>query len=162
MKRIIFGKLLPCFFGLTFLVCGILAVIKGAENNSRNDICLTANVVDYEVNKTEVQDSGENVEESNTYSPVFEYSLNGREYKTVSSVGYREKKFGIGERVDITVDPETPENIHIKETNTTLTVGIIFVCAGALALGYAVFSNKILNRFFHKENKDTDIELKPE
>jgi hypothetical protein len=75
------------------------------------------------------------------YTPIFEYSFNGKEYLKPGSVSSSSPDFEIGEPVEILVDPLNPEEILIESFSQKWLGIIILLVLGTIftGVGYLVF-----------------------
>jgi hypothetical protein len=75
------------------------------------------------------------------YTPIFEYSFNGKDYLKPGSVSSSSPDFEIGEPVEILVDPLNPEEILIESFSQKWLGIIILLVLGTIftGVGYLVF-----------------------
>jgi hypothetical protein len=80
------------------------------------------------------------------YSPVFEYEFKGKTYTYTSSTGSSGKDYKIGERVEVLVDPENPEEVLVNSFIEKWLVALILGIMGLAFSGFGFLALRIFGK----------------
>ncbi len=129
--------------GLIFMSIGmVLLAIAGYliyahQQFEKNAVTVKGTVVEF-------QSYISNNDNSSTtmYTPVFEYEYKGKKYTYVSTSGSNVKEYEVGERIDILVDPENPDDVLVNSFMEKWFVSVLLGFMGTLftGLGYLAFA----------------------
>lgn len=117
-------------YTIVFLSIGIITFSIGGNNKLCTE-SVTATVID-----SIQSDPARNRHRSNidkhkyTYTPVYSYTYNGREYSVESSNSTRPAKYDVGDKALIMVNPENPAEIYEPEFKEISMKSIIFIIIG--------------------------------
>lgn len=142
--------------GVIFAVVGVILMIVTHGKKVRCTSVTTAKVVDiirdvqrnYSSNRTNVG-SGANIRVGNvnigvgngayndtynttSFSPLFEYTVDGVKYVRKASTGSSSPKYGIGEEVEIHYNASNPNEFYDGKGNASMIMGMIFTILGIL------------------------------
>lgn len=71
-----------------------------------------------------------------TYTPIFEYEYDGKEYSYISKISSNPPEYSAGEQVTIWVNPNDPNKIYYKPKGASLLISVVFrIIGGGLAIG---------------------------
>ena len=121
-------------FGLIFLCIGI-----GIGKSQSNKITqCTEKVSAVVIENQRVSSHSAGSRRSTSYSPVFRYNMNGREYTVVSGFSQSPPAFAVGEETELFVDPKDPNNFYAPKMKTAKIISVIFSIVGGVIIGVAV------------------------
>ena len=129
-------------FGLIFFVVG--AVI-GAVENKKKKRC-TEEVAAVVIENRTVRSTSGNHGHSVTYSPVFRYTYNGKEYETQTGYSSSPAVFSVGEKTTLFVDPDSPSSIYCPRLKVGKILSIVFGIIGAFFIIVPVIVNIALRK----------------
>lgn len=139
--------------GLIFMSIGMvmLAVagylIYAHQQFEKNAVTVKGTVVEF-------QSYISNNDNSSTtmYTPVFEYEYKGKKYTYVSTSGSNVKEYEVGERIDILVDPENPDDVLVNSFMEKWFVSVLLGFMGTLFTGLGYVAYAVLGK---KRSTDT-------
>ncbi|MDE5861415.1 MAG: DUF3592 domain-containing protein [Ruminococcus sp.] len=130
----------PKIIGIVFVICSVIFILIGMKTHydfkgleKRCTESVTAEVVENIVVKSRTK-SKHSSNISITYKPVFDFDYNGTSYRVESNVSSKPALFEVGEKTEIKVNPEVPEEIYVPADKTAKYIGIIFATAGTVFL----------------------------
>ena len=110
-------------FGFIFLAVGIGV---GVHDNNMKKRCTEEVAAVVIENKTSFSDG----DSSPTYSPVFRYTYNGKEYTKQTGYSSNPPVFKEGEKTDLFLDPSDPEKIYVPKLKIGKLIRIVFTVRG--------------------------------
>lgn len=149
MVKEIDGKKHPRFFlipmavGLFFTGFGLYLIRENRQLSSR----CTAEVPGV---VAEMQESYGN--SGTLYSPVFEYSFNGMDFRQESNIASSPPKFSAGEEVTVMVNPDDPYEYIVQGYTEKSTMAKVFIILGLVMTAFFL----LIAYHFHRINKDEE------
>ena len=109
------GNIPYILLGAAFMALGGISLAKGNKIGKKRSACTEGSIIEVKeelISKTDKAGSGER----HRYTPIFGYSVEGRDYTCRGVYAYDDKKrFKAGDKVQIWYDPLNPKNAGIKE-----------------------------------------------
>lgn len=124
-------------FGILFLAVGTGIGMGQKKKKKRCTDPVNATVIE---NRRRTMHSMEGYT-SETFSPVFQYYYNGRDYTTESNHSSNPPAFSVGEETEIFVDPKSPQKIYIPNEKTTKILSLVFKLVGVVTIifGFVIY-----------------------
>ena len=119
--------------GIAFLAVGIGIGASEKKLQKRCTEKVTAVVIDNELKMSD-SDNGT----SYTYTPVFRYTYNNKEYTKKSNYSSSPAVFEEGEETDLYLDPSDPEKYYVPDLKIGKWLSLIFKIIGGAELFVAV------------------------
>lgn len=80
------------------------------------------------------------------YKPVFEYVFNGKTYTYVSTTSSSSPEFEVGEKVNILVNPQNPEDVLVDSFLEKWLISLILGIMGTFFTGMGYVAYRVLGR----------------
>lgn len=133
-------KTLIAVFSLTFLTLGLYFIYQQTtlEKNctDRIDGVVVENYIGRHQHESTTRVNGRVTERSGedrgATAPVIEFVYKGKTYRDTSSVSSYPPKYSEGEHLVIFINPSDSTQWYISGDNALKTLGIVFVCIGAV------------------------------
>ncbi|MDY3910059.1 MAG: DUF3592 domain-containing protein [Eubacterium sp.] len=117
--------------GAGLIGVGALMIVLGIRKNKR----CSGRAVGRITGVHEDQDTDEDGFNHYSYSPEFEYEVNGKNYsQTAPFRTYQKRKYPIGSEMKISYNPRKPEEIRFVEHPFPLPMGVVFLFFGAVLI----------------------------
>ncbi len=132
---------MPALIGTTLIIVGVSLIIKKHKRRKRCTLPIIATVV----NLANCQSIDDNNNPSDAIIPIFEYSVQNITYRRQPVYGGTGAGYGIGQKIDLLVDPNEPSEYYYAKEKTGIfsaffiIVGAIFL-ANAASMGYALYN----------------------
>ncbi len=120
------------FIGILFLCIGIGLFISDKNDSQACTEKVTAVVTDIRSQESSQRDSDGYVSYTTTYSPVFQFTYNGKQYTVNSNLYSNPCNYSVGQRTEIYCNPDNPTKIYEPDRGVKKTMGLIFGGVGAV------------------------------
>ncbi len=109
------------FLGIIFLIVIIIAKKVEKQKQEKCTQKVEATIVDV------IEERSINSDDIMTYPfPVYEYQYHNETFRTTASIGSVQKKYEIGKKEEIYIDPSNPKNIYLKDKETMTKIIKVF------------------------------------
>ena len=127
----------PILLSVAIIAFGVLLIVSSIRKNKR----CSSKVVGTITGRHESEGTDNEGYKDYSYSPEFEYKVDGQVYRSFGGPSYRHPdKIIIGGDIDIYYNPDKPKEYYIKGGVKIRTiVGIVAIAIGALAAACALF-----------------------
>lgn len=131
--------LICVIWGIVLLAFGVISIIKELKRSARCTEHTPGYVVDV-IKDQRINDDG-NKTKRYSYTPVFEYMIDGKTFRSQSNVSTGDKyEYKIGDSVNILYNPQQPDEFLIKgkSKKSGIGFGVVLTLLGILiiALGF--------------------------
>ena len=132
--------------GIAFLGVGIGLCIRGRKKRSTCTKPVTATVVDMQRENVGVGDSSVSGETRlKSWSPVYEYTVDGVKQRVKALIGTAQPERRVGETVELFVNPDRTNEFYCP-TEKRLWIQNVFIVVGAVCLCLAGITGTVLLR----------------
>lgn len=116
------------FFSVLFITVGIIVSFVPKIKTKKCTEPVKAEVVD------NILSNDKKGKYSKNFSPVFQFEYKGEKYTVISKASSNPPAFRIGERVELKIDPDNPNDFYAPSDKTFGMIGIIFLIMGGIFL----------------------------
>lgn len=126
--------------GAVFFLGGIALLVKQVLNRKNNTASASAQVIGYE-EKEQTDHTSDTVTTTVIYYPIVRYYAAGRYYEQKGSTGSGNKKYSLGENVNIKYNPDAPEQFMFEGQKTEWIMAGVAILIGCGVLALAILGN---------------------
>jgi len=115
----------------------VVYVVYSNNQFSQKAIPVTGEVISYDSHESSDDDGGS----TTMYTPTYGYSYNGKNYTYTSSTSSSSPDYDIGEKVEVLVDPDNPEEVLVNAFWERWLIVVILGFMGSMftGLGYMAY-----------------------
>lgn len=129
------GKVIKLIAGMFYLIAVgmlVLMIVIVTNLRSKYEKCTaeTTGTVVENVYHPPTDNEG-----SGAYSPVFEYTVDGRTYRKESDTGQQPPRYRVGETDTVHYDPNDPETFYVEKSDV-----FVMLIMGGISAGFLMFA----------------------
>ena len=122
--------------GIVIVLLGFLSIRKGSHMKNRCTASASAVIVDVQAEKDEA--GSENTHKKYTYTPIYEFVVNGNTIRKSGGVySHNKKQFKVGDTATVKYNPNKPDEFLINGKSSGKSFGIALVMFGLIIFAIA-------------------------
>lgn len=122
--------------GAAISAIGIIGLFKGSGKKKR--CTASALAVIAEIEKDTEEPEGESTRKKYTYTPIYEFTVNGNTIrKSGGFYSHNEKEFRVGDTVNVTYNPDKPEEFLVNGKNGGRAFSVALLLFGLFIIAIA-------------------------
>jgi hypothetical protein len=128
-------------FALIFLAIGVRGIIKRRGLMERCSAEVTGKVDSFERKESSSSDDDDDDDTRSinyTYYPVFSYQVAGKQFVKRSNVGTGHPRFDVGQSVEVSYNPDNPDEYLILDDRSSKMINYVFAGFGVLIIAIVI------------------------
>ena len=122
--------------GIVIVLLGFLSIRKGSQKKNRCTASASAVIVEVQAEKDEA--GSENTHKKFTYTPIYEFVVNGNTIRKNGGVySHNKKQFKVGDTATVKYNPNKPDEFLINGKSSGKSFGIALVMFGLIIIAIA-------------------------
>ena len=122
--------------GVVIVLLGFLSIRKGSHTKNRCTASASAVIVEVQAEKDEA--GSENTHKKYTYTPIYEFVVNGNTIRKSGGVySHNKKQFKVGDTATVKYNPNKPDEFLINGKSSGKSFGIALVMFGLIIIAIA-------------------------
>ena len=122
--------------GIVIVLLGFLSLKKGSQKKNRCTASASALIV--EIEKDEDAAGREGTRKKYTYTPIYEFEVNGNIIRKGGGIySHSKKEFNVGDTVAVKYNPDKPEEFLVNGKSSGKSFGIALLLFGLVIIAIA-------------------------